>query len=87
MPSYALISRVVFPINDAGWRISAALLSTLVGMAVGGWMAGALYDLTGSYTISFLNGVAFNAINLAIAVTLYLRARRHPETLHVVATA
>ena len=87
VPSYALISRVVFPINDAGWRISAALLSTLVGMAVGGWMAGALYDLTGSYTISFLNGVAFNAINLAIAVTLYLRARRHPETLHVVATA
>ncbi|MBT5810798.1 MAG: MFS transporter, partial [Rhodospirillaceae bacterium] len=87
VPSYALISRVVFPINDAGWRISAALLSTLVGMAVGGWMAGALYDLTGSYTISFLNGGAFNAINLAIAVTLYLRARRHPETLHVVATA
>lgn len=87
VPSYALISRMVFPINDAGWRISAALLSTLVGMAVGGWMAGALYDLTGSYTISFLNGVAFNAINLVIAVTLYRRARQHPETLHVVATA
>jgi MFS family permease len=87
VPSYALISRAVFPATDAGWRISAALLSTLVGMAVGGWMAGALYDLTGSYTISFLNGVVFNVINLAIAVTLYRRARRHPETLHAVATA
>ncbi|MGY8935479.1 MAG: MFS transporter [Alphaproteobacteria bacterium] len=87
VPSYALISRAVFPATDAGWRISAALLSTLVGMAVGGWMAGALYDLTGSYTISFLNGVVFNMINLAIAVTLYRRARRHPETLHAVVPA
>lgn len=87
VPSYALISRAVFPASDAGWRISAALLSTLVGMAIGGWMAGALYDLTGSYTISFLNGVAFNVINLAIAVTLYRRSRRHPETLHAVAPA
>jgi MFS family permease len=87
VPSYALISRAVFPATDAGWRISAALLSTLVGMAVGGWMAGALYDLTGSYAISFLNGVVFNVINLAIAVTLYRRARRYPETLHAVTPA
>ncbi len=83
VPSYAIIIRVFFPANQAGWRIGAALFATTVGMALGGWMAGALYDLTGSYTASFLNAIAFNIANMAIAATLLRRARTNPA--HVMA--
>jgi len=76
VPSYAIIIRGVFPANQAGWRIGAALFATTVGMALGGWMAGVLFDLTGSYTASFLNAILFNFANMAIAVILLRRARR-----------
>ena len=75
VPSYAIIIRAYFPAGEAGWRIGAALLSTMAGMALGGWLAGALYDLTGSYTASFVNAVAFNLMNMAIAAWLLRRAR------------
>jgi len=51
-------------------------MATLFGMALGGWMSGALFDLTGSYRAAFLNGMAWNALNLAIAAWLLVRARR-----------
>lgn len=76
VPSYAIIIRTFFPAKDAGWRIGSALFFTIVGMALGGWMAGALYDLTGSYTLSFINAIAFNIINIAIAMMLLKRANR-----------
>jgi MFS family permease len=74
VPSYALIIRRFFPASEAGWRIGAALLFTIIGMALGGWMAGALYDLTGSYTLSFINAIAFNLMNMAIAGVLLRRS-------------
>jgi cyanate permease len=48
---------------------------TMVGMALGGWMSGKVYDLTGSYHAAFLNGVAWNLLNLTIAVFLLRHAR------------
>ncbi len=78
VPSYAMIVRRYFPAGEAGWRISLALLFTVIGMALGGWMAGALYDLTDSYTISFLNAIGFNLMNMAIAVLLLRRRGRGP---------
>ena len=75
VPSYAIIIRTYFPPGEAGWRIGGALLFTIIGMALGGWMAGALYDLTGSYDLAFLNAIAFNVLNLAIAGLLLQRAR------------
>jgi hypothetical protein len=48
---------------------------TLFGMALGGWMSGKAYDLTGSYTAAFVNGIAWNLVNLSIAAWLLLRAR------------
>ena len=75
VPSYAIIIRVFLPAGQAGWRIGAAMFATTVGMALGGWMAGALYDLTGSYTAAFVNAIAFNFANMAIALTLLRRAR------------
>jgi len=74
VPSYTIIIRTYFPAHEAGRRVGWAMLFTFAGMALGGWMAGALYDLTGSYTASFINAVAFNVLNAAIVVFL---ARRH----------
>ena len=74
VPSYALIIRDHFPAREAGSRISLVLTATVFGMALGGWMSGEIYDLTGSYAAAFLNGVAWNVLNLGIALwILYVR--------------
>jgi len=75
VPSYAIIVRTFFPAGEAGWRIGTALFSTIFGMALGGWLAGFLYDLTGSYTVSFINALGFNVMNFLIVAFLLTRAR------------
>jgi MFS family permease len=76
VPSYALIVRQYFPAREAGVRVSLVLMSTVVGMAIGGWMSGEIYDYTGSYQAAFLNGIAFNLLNMAIAGWLLMRQMR-----------
>jgi MFS family permease len=75
VPSYAMIIREYFPPQEAGTRFGLVLLATIIGMAVGGWMSGAIYDLTGSYQAAFVNGIAWNVVNLAIALWLLRRPR------------
>ncbi len=75
VPSYALIIRDHFPAREAGARISLVLTATVLGMALGGWMSGMIFDLTGSYQAAFLNGIAWNVLNLAIALWLLLARR------------
>lgn len=76
VPSYAVIIRELFPAHEAGFRISLAISVTLAGMALGGWMAGALYDWTGSYASALVNGIAWNIVNMAIAAWLLQRQHR-----------
>jgi MFS family permease len=76
VPSYAIIVREHFPVQEAGARVGIVLMCTLLGMALGGWMAGKMFDLTGSYHAAFVNGVAWNLLNMGIALTLLLRVRR-----------
>jgi MFS family permease len=76
VPSYAIIVREFFAPRKAGTYVSVVLTATLVGMALGGWLSGALFDLTGSYRAAFLNGIAWNVLNMAIAGALLLRARK-----------
>jgi MFS family permease len=76
VPSYAIIVREYFAPRVAGTIVSVVLTSTLFGMALGGWMSGAIFDLTGSYRAAFLNGIAWNLLNMAIAGGLLLRARK-----------
>jgi len=76
VPSYALIVREYFPAREAGARVSLVLMATVGGMAIGGWMSGAIYDLTGSYQAAFLNGIAWNLLNMSIAFWLLMDQRR-----------
>jgi MFS family permease len=75
VPSYAIIVREHFPSAEAGARVGAVLMCTLFGMALGGWMSGEVFDLTGSYHAAFLNGLAWNALNVSIALFLLGRTR------------
>lgn len=75
MPSYAIIIREHFPASEAGARVGLVIMCTLFGMALGGWMSGKVFDLTGSYGAAFLNGIAWNALNLTIAFFLLYRTR------------
>jgi MFS family permease len=76
VPSYAIIVREHFSPREAGSRTGTVLMFTLLGMALGGWMSGKVFDLTGSYDAAFINGIAWNLLNLAIATALLLRVRR-----------
>ena len=76
IPSYAMIVREYFPAREVGTRVGLVLMATLLGMALGGWMSGAIFDLTGSYRAAFANGIGFNLINGAIAFTLLRRRSR-----------
>lgn len=76
VPSYALIVRQYFPAREAGTRVSLVLMTTVVGMAIGGWMSGEIYDLTGSYQAAFINGIAWNLLNMSIAAWLLFGIRR-----------
>lgn len=80
VPSYAVIVREYMPANEAGARVGFVIMATIVGMALGGWMSGWIYDMTGSYQMAFLNGIAWNFLNIAIALTILMRARRTPRT-------
>ena len=75
VPSYAIIVREYLPAREAGRRIGFVIMATIVGMALGGWMSGWIYDLTGSYQMAFLNGIAWNALNVMIVVVILLRTR------------
>lgn len=76
VPSYAMIVREQFPAREAGARVGSVLMATVFGMAAGGWLSGAIFDLTGSYQAAFVHGVLWNVLNLAIVAFLWLRPRR-----------
>ncbi len=76
VPSYAIIVREYFPPKEAGFRVGLAVSSTLVGMALGGWMGGMLFDMTGSYRAAFINGIAWNLLNGVVAWWLLFRQNR-----------
>ena len=74
VPSYAIIVREYFPARGAGAKVGLVLAATIVGMALGGWMTGEIFDRTGSYRLAFANGIAWNLVNGTIAATLLWRA-------------
>ena len=86
VPSYAVIVRQHFPAAETGLRVGLVLSATLAGMALGGWMSGVVFDATGSYRAAFLNGIAWNVLNAAIAVWLLWRSLRPGMARPIAAT-
>jgi len=78
IPSYAIIVREYFPESEAGVRVGIVITASLLGMALGGWMSGAIFDLTGSYKAAFVNGILWNLVNVSIAAWLLRRALLRP---------
>jgi MFS family permease len=81
VPAYAIIVREHFPASEAGMRVGAVIMCTLLGMSLGGWMSGRIFDLTGSYHAAFLNGIAWNVLNLSVVVFLLwgtMKRKREP---------
>jgi MFS family permease len=76
VPMYAIIVREYFAPQEAGMRLGVVLLATLGGMALGGWMSGLIFDLTGSYQAAFLNGLGWNLVNVSIVTWLLFRPGR-----------
>jgi MFS family permease len=76
VPCYAIIVRDYMPAHEAGQRVGLVMMATIFGMAIGGWMSGWIYDQTGSYAAAFLNGIAWNLLNLAVIAVLLWQTRR-----------
>jgi MFS family permease len=79
VPSYAVIIREFYPPEEAGVRVATVITATVFGMALGGWMSGVIYDLTGSYQTAFVNGILWNLLNIGIAAGLLRRPGRPLE--------
>jgi MFS family permease len=73
VPMYAILVREYFPPQEAGTRLGIVLMATLIGMALGGWMSGMIFDLTGSYRAAFVNGLVWNLLNVSIVLWLLMR--------------
>ena len=76
VPMYAIIVREYFPPRQAGTLVGLVIMSTILGMALGGWTSGAIFDLTGSYWQAFAHGLAWNLLNGAIMAFLLMRRAR-----------
>ncbi len=76
VPSYAIIVREYMPAREAGARVGIVIFATILGMALGGWLSGLIYDLTGSYQMAFINGIAWNLLNIGLIAMILFRGRR-----------
>ncbi|MDF3074866.1 MAG: transporter [Alphaproteobacteria bacterium] len=76
VPSYALIVRQYFRPEQAATRVGLAIAATLLGMALGGWASGAIFDWTSSYDAAFVHGIAWNLITVFISGMLIVLHRR-----------
>jgi len=76
VPSYAIIVREAMPASEAATRVGIVILASVFGMSFGGWVSGVIFDATGSYAAAFLNGLAWNVLNITIVVSLLIRARQ-----------
>ncbi|WP_375259773.1 CynX/NimT family MFS transporter [Citreimonas sp.] len=84
VPSYAVIVREYMPAREAGNRVGFVMMMTILGMALGGWLSGAIYDWSGSYALAFVNGFAWNAVNIAIMLGILMRGRRAGRAIQTV---
>jgi MFS family permease len=83
VPSYAIIVRETMPASEAATRVGIVIFASVFGMSFGGWISGVIFDATGSYAAAFVNGLAWNALNITIVVGLLLLARQRLVPAHL----
>jgi len=76
LPAYSMIIREYLPSRHAGGAMSFVMAGTVVGMALGGWLSGWIYEQTGSYDMAFINGLAWNTLNMLVIGTIFLLSLR-----------
>ena len=76
VPSYAIIVREAMPAAEAATRVGIIIFASVFGMSFGGWISGVIFDATGSYAAAFVNGLAWNALNIIIMAALLIRSRQ-----------
>jgi MFS family permease len=79
VPSYAIIVREAMPAAEAATRVGIVIFASVFGMSFGGWVSGVIFDATGSYAAAFINGLAWNALNITLMAALLLRAPANSE--------
>ena len=72
VPIYAVIISKFLPSNEVAERVGLLIFATIVGMSLGGWLSGEIYDFTKSYKLAFINGIFWNIINLCIMIYLFI---------------
>ena len=77
--------REFLPAREAGARVGVVIMATILGMALGGWLSGFIYDVSGSYDLAFINGIGWNFLNMAIIGSLLIKSRPRPDRLVEVA--
>ena len=75
VPSYAIIVREAMPASEAATRVGTVIFASVLGMSFGGYISGLIFDATGSYAAAFVNGIAWNVLNVGIILLLLIRAR------------
>jgi len=83
VPIYAVIISKFLPANEVAERVGLLIFATIIGMSLGGWLSGEIYDYTNSYRLAFLNGIFWNIINLGIMIYLYLLYKQSLKKLVV----
>ena len=72
VPIYAVIISKFLPSNEVAERVGWLIFATIIGMSLGGWLSGEIYDFTNSYKLAFINGIFWNIINLCIMIYLFI---------------
>ncbi len=81
VPSYAIVVREFMPEKEAGSKIGFVVMATIVGMALGGLLSGWIFDISGSYSAAFVNGIVWNCLNFGIVIFIYFKSKKVlPET-------
>ena len=79
VPMYTVIIRAYLPPREAGTRVGFVMMSTIIGMAAGGWVSGLAFDMFASYHVAFLNGLLWNLVNIAAISWLIFRPTLRPQ--------
>jgi MFS family permease len=81
IPAYAIIIRELVPPGLVGRVNGTVMFFGNVGMGTGGFLGGAFYDWSGSYTLSYASGAVAGLANLVLIGLLLAYLRGRPPVL------